>query len=43
MKHDKSMQDQDASGSGSAGGAGAFDGGGGWDPENPGAYPVTAQ
>lgn len=43
LKHDKSMEGEDAGGSGSAGGAGSFEGGGGWDPENPGNYPVTAE
>ena len=41
MKHDKSSKNKDDSMSGSSGGAGSFDNAGGWDPDNPGQYPVA--
>jgi hypothetical protein len=43
MQHDKSSADPDASMSGSSGGAGDFGNAGGWDPNNPGEYPVTVR
>lgn len=43
MQHDKSSTDQDASMSGSSGGSGDMSNAGGWDPNNPGEYPVTVK
>ena len=42
MQHDKSS-DKDASMSGSSGGGGELSNAGGWDPNNPGEYPVTVR
>lgn len=43
MQHDKSSSDQDTSMSGSSGGGGDMSNAGGWDPNNPGEYPVTVR
>lgn len=43
MQHDKSSSDPDASMSGSSGGGGDLSNAGGWDPNNPGEYPVTVR